>query len=103
MYQIPPPKRFIIISYLQIKSENIYIYKKSTEVKVTEGCFVFNFSVEACLSPTLGAVPQTFAAALQYFAAAQCLLTRPLLPEADVLGKSKYLSYLLSYFLVKGG
>ncbi|XP_021183262.3 ecdysone oxidase [Helicoverpa armigera] len=43
-----------------------------------------SFTAEACLTPTLGAVPQTFLAALQYFAAAQCVLTRPLLPEADV-------------------
>ncbi|CAH0579140.1 unnamed protein product [Chrysodeixis includens] len=38
----------------------------------------------ACLTPTTGAAPATFAAALQYFAAAQCFLPRKPLPEAKV-------------------
>ncbi|XP_026725144.1 LOW QUALITY PROTEIN: glucose dehydrogenase [FAD, quinone]-like, partial [Trichoplusia ni] len=47
--------------------------------------FITHYSfddVGSCLSPTTGTTPQTFAAALQYFAAAQCLLPRDPLPEA---------------------
>ncbi|KAJ8730230.1 hypothetical protein PYW07_017268 [Mythimna separata] len=40
-------------------------------------------SLEACLSSTSGTA-QSFAAAVQYLAAAQCLLTHPILPDAKV-------------------
>ncbi|KAJ8730229.1 hypothetical protein PYW07_017267 [Mythimna separata] len=39
--------------------------------------------LESCLSSTLGTA-QSFAAAVQYFAAAQCLLKHPILPDAKV-------------------
>ncbi|KAJ8730231.1 hypothetical protein PYW07_017269 [Mythimna separata] len=42
-------------------------------------------STSSCLTPSTGAAPQTFAAALQFFAASQCLLKHDTLPEADVL------------------
>ncbi|XP_026725138.1 glucose dehydrogenase [FAD, quinone]-like [Trichoplusia ni] len=48
------------------------------------------FSSAPCLTPTNGAAPQAYAAALQYFAAAQCILTHDLLPEAKLNSKDTF-------------
>ncbi|CAH0579133.1 unnamed protein product [Chrysodeixis includens] len=44
----------------------------------------------SCLSPTTGVTPQNFATAIQYFAAAQCLLSRDPFPEATVKSGDKF-------------
>ncbi|KAJ8727999.1 hypothetical protein PYW08_016384 [Mythimna loreyi] len=43
-----------------------------------------NLYYGSCPTPTTGAAPQTFASALQFFAAAQCLITEGLIPDSDV-------------------
>ncbi|XP_026725140.1 glucose dehydrogenase [FAD, quinone]-like [Trichoplusia ni] len=48
------------------------------------------FSNAPCLFPTNGATPAAYAAALQYFAAAQCILTHDLLPEASVKNRDSF-------------
>ncbi|CAH0579128.1 unnamed protein product [Chrysodeixis includens] len=48
------------------------------------------FSNAPCLTPTNGATPAAYAAALQYFAAAQCILTHDLLPEATVKNRDSF-------------
>ncbi|KAJ8730242.1 hypothetical protein PYW07_017280 [Mythimna separata] len=44
----------------------------------------------SCPTPTTGAAPQTFASAFQFFAAAQCLITEGLIPDAEVRNFDKF-------------
>ncbi|XP_062529285.1 ecdysone oxidase-like [Bombyx mori] len=48
------------------------------------------YTNSSCLSPTVGAVPELFSSALQFFAAAQCLLTEDWPPDAIVSDKSRF-------------
>ncbi|RVE48049.1 hypothetical protein evm_007236 [Chilo suppressalis] len=52
----------------------------------------------ACLSPTTGTAPQTFSAAIQFFAAAQCLLKDNPPPDNDVSDNAKF-----DFIIVGGG
>ncbi|XP_063825369.1 ecdysone oxidase-like [Ostrinia nubilalis] len=51
-----------------------------------------------CLAPTTGTVPQTFASAIQFFAAAQCLLAETPLPDDVVEDGSSF-----DFIIVGGG
>ncbi|CAG9786283.1 unnamed protein product [Diatraea saccharalis] len=59
-----------------------------------DSCYT-NYS---CLSPTTGAAPHTFAAALQYFAAAQCLIKDNVLPDNCVKDSERF-----DFIIVGGG
>ncbi|KAJ8728013.1 hypothetical protein PYW08_016398 [Mythimna loreyi] len=58
-------------------------------------CSVNNAS---CLMPTIGAAPQLFAATVQYFAAAQCLLNQETLPESNVANFQSF-----DFIIIGGG
>ncbi|KAH9631958.1 hypothetical protein HF086_000295 [Spodoptera exigua] len=44
----------------------------------------------SCGTPTTGTAPQTFASALQFFAAAQCLISEGLIPDSKVKNYEKF-------------
>ncbi|KAJ8727993.1 hypothetical protein PYW08_016378 [Mythimna loreyi] len=44
----------------------------------------------SCLNPTTGGAPLTFATALQFFAAAQCLVPEKIVPDSDVKDFDKF-------------
>ncbi|XP_028161683.1 glucose dehydrogenase [FAD, quinone]-like [Ostrinia furnacalis] len=52
----------------------------------------------SCLSPTTGTAPDTFAAAIQFFAASQCLLNDQTIPDDDVEDGATY-----DFVIVGGG
>ncbi|CAG9786286.1 unnamed protein product [Diatraea saccharalis] len=51
-----------------------------------------------CLSPSTGVAPQTFAAAIQFFTAAQCLLHQNIQPDDEVTDNSKF-----DFIIIGGG
>ncbi|KAJ8727995.1 hypothetical protein PYW08_016380 [Mythimna loreyi] len=50
----------------------------------------------SCATPTTGTAPQTFASALQFFAAAQCLITEGSIPNSNVY------NYAIFDFIIVG-
>lgn len=48
----------------------------------------------SCLAPTTGTGPETFARAIQYFTAMQCLLSEEQIPVDSVEGKVTILSLI---------
>ncbi|CAH1645644.1 unnamed protein product [Spodoptera littoralis] len=52
----------------------------------------------SCLAPTTGASPQIFAATLQYFAAAQCLLSHQNVPDTPILNFQSF-----DFIIIGGG
>ncbi|KAJ8730233.1 hypothetical protein PYW07_017271 [Mythimna separata] len=59
---------------------------------------MFSLNNASCLMPTTGAGPQLFAATLQYFAAAQCLLNHDTLPESNVANFQSF-----DFIIIGGG
>lgn len=51
-------------------------------------------SANTCLTPSVGTAPATFAGALQFFAAAQCLIPESWPKSIDVSGKLFNITYL---------
>ncbi|XP_050560710.1 ecdysone oxidase [Spodoptera frugiperda] len=52
----------------------------------------------SCATPTTGTAPQLFASALQFFAAAQCLITEGLIPDSHIKNYEKF-----DFIIVGGG